>query len=195
MSCIPQIALGDISYDCARTTGGIKRLFLGYGNGDGAAIGGAREITGMSIDTDTTSATYGQITLTTAASTYPVFSEIQFNKKDGVSYFGDVLTTELNGIQNTIPTIMVEIPLMSPANMSAISAMSLSDDIVALVETAAGTWHMVGYDFGLRLGTADGNSGTGRTEKNRYQLTLTGEEGGLAYQFTSVDDFDEVAAL
>ena len=195
MSCIPQIALGDISYDCARTTGGIKRLFLGYGSGDGAAIGGAREITGMSIDTDATSATYGQITLTTAASTYPVFSEIQFNKKDGVSYFGDVLTTELNGIQNTIPTIMVEIPLMSPANMSAISAMSLSDDIVALVETVAGTWHMVGYDFGLRLGTADGNSGTGRSEKNRYQLTLTGEEGGLAYQFTSLEDFDEVAAL
>jgi hypothetical protein len=195
MACIPQAALADISYDCAKTTGGIKRLFLGYGVGDGAAIGGAREITGMTIDTTVGSATYGQITVATAASADPVWSEINFNRKDGVSYFGDVLTTEQNGIQNTVPTIMVEIPLMSPDNMTAISTMSLSDDLVALVETAAGTWHMVGYDFGLRVGTADGNSGTGRTEKNRYQLTLTGEEGGLAYQFTDLTDFNEVAAL
>jgi hypothetical protein len=195
MACIPQSALVDITYDCAKTTGGIKRLFLGYGTGDGDTIGGVREISGLSIDTSAGSATYGQITVTTPTTSDPVFVEINFNKKDGVSYFGDVLTTEQNGIQNTIPTVMVEIPLMSADNMSAISAMALSDDLVALVETAAGTLHMVGYDFGLRLGTADGNSGTGRQEKNRYQLTLTGEEGGLAYQFTDVDDFNAVAAL
>jgi len=56
-------------------------------------------------------------------------------------------------------------------------------ELVALVETAAGTYHAAGLDFGVYLGTVDGNSGTGRTEKNRFQVTITGEENGLSYGF------------
>ena len=33
--------------------------------------------------------------------------------------------------------------------------------------------------------TVDGASGTGRSEKNRFQLTMTGEEAGLSYSITS----------
>ena len=61
--------------------------------------------------------------------------------------------------------------------------------MVALVETAAGTYHAVGLDYGLYAGTVDANSGTGRSEKNRFQLTLTGDELGLGYSLeeTSLD--------
>jgi hypothetical protein len=195
MACIPQISLSGINFDCAQTTGGIKRLFIGYKQGDGAAIGGVDEITGLTYQTDLTAADFGQITSSTPASTYPVFAEVKFNKKDGVSVFTDVLTTEENGTKNTIPTIMVEIPLMNAENMTALSYIASNDELVALIETAANTWHMVGKDFGLRAATIDGTSGTGRSEKNRYQLTLQGTEGSLAYQFTSVGDFEDVAAL
>jgi hypothetical protein len=53
--------------------------------------------------------------------------------------------------------------------------------VVALVETAAGTHHVVGLDYGLYFATVDGASGTGRAEKNRFQITMTGEEDSLAY--------------
>jgi hypothetical protein len=96
MACIPQISLSGINFDCAQTTGGIKRLFIGYKQGDGAAIGGVDEITGLTYQTDLTAADFGQITSSTPASTYPVFAEVKFNKKDGVSVFTDVLTTEEN---------------------------------------------------------------------------------------------------
>jgi len=57
-------------------------------------------------------------------------------------------------------------------------------ELVAFVKTAAGTHHVCGLDFGLYVSTIDGNSGTGRSEKNRFQLTLTGEEAGLSYSIT-----------
>jgi len=42
-------------------------------------------------------------------------------------------------------------------------------------------------DYGLYAGTVDANSGTGRSEKNRFQLTLTGDELGLSYSISSAD--------
>ena len=64
-------------------------------------------------------------------------------------------------------------------------------EIVAFVKTAAGTCHVVGFDFGLYAGTVDGASGAARTDKNRYQLTLIGEENVLAYTMTETD-FDKI---
>jgi hypothetical protein len=46
---------------------------------------------------------------------------------------------------------------------------------------------MVGWEYGLYASTVDGTSGTGRSEKNRYQLTLTGEEDSLSYSIDSVN--------
>ena len=61
-------------------------------------------------------------------------------------------------------------------------------ELVAFVRTAAGTYHVSGLDYGLYGGTVDVNSGTGRAEKNRFQLTLTGDEQGLSYSITGADE-------
>ena len=61
---------------------------------------------------------------------------------------------------------------------------------------AAGTYHMVGFDYGLYAATVDGTSGTGRAEKNRFQITLTGDEDSLALALTAdqwADITDSVA--
>jgi hypothetical protein len=42
-------------------------------------------------------------------------------------------------------------------------------------------------DYGLYAGTVDANSGTGRAEKNRFQLTLTGDEQGLSYSIPAAE--------
>lgn len=197
MACTPQAALQGITYDCANIIGGIKRLFVGYRTG-GSSTGGFTGITGVDIDDDYSSPTYGSITLTTPAAdpNGTTFVEVEFNTKDGVSVFTDVVTVSADGTKEVVPTIMVEIPLMSMDNMRALSDLSQAGvELVALVETAAKTYHLVGADFGLYAASIDGTSGTGRSEKNRYQLTLTGSEGELAYQFADENDFSTVASL
>jgi hypothetical protein len=65
-------------------------------------------------------------------------------------------------------------------------------ELVAFVETAAGTRHMVGWDFGLYASSVDGASGAARADKNRYQLTLTGSENYLAYQPATGTDWTNI---
>jgi len=108
--------------------------------------------------------------------------EIEFHLKDGFSVFSEVKTVNPTGGFTTVPTISVELPKMDATKISALDQMSNGPkEMVALVKTAAGTYHAVGLDHGIYVSTVDGNSGTGRAEKNRFQLTLTGEEDGLSY--------------
>ena len=75
---------------------------------------------------------------------------------------------------------------MSLAHRNALNALaSGGSELVAFVETAAGTYHMLGFDYGMYAATIDGTSGSGRSEKNRFQITLTGDEDSLAYSLTA----------
>lgn len=108
---------------------------------------------------------------------------IDFNTKDGFSNFSDVATRNIDGSGNVVPTISIELPRMDTSKRAALNAMAVGGaELVAFVETAAGTQHMVGYDFGLIVSSVDGQSGANRSDKNRFQLTLTGDENVLAYQ-------------
>ena len=110
--------------------------------------------------------------------------ELEFNIKDGFSAFTDVKTIA-DGSVSAVPTITVEIPKMSGTHRDVLEELANPNaEIVAFIETAAGTHHLVGFDYGLFVSTVDGASGTSRSEKNRYQLTLTGEQSSLAYDIT-----------
>ena len=112
--------------------------------------------------------------------------QFSFNLKDGFSVFSEVKTSNADGTFSTVPTISAEFPKMDSARITALDQMSNgAPEMVAFVKTAAGTHHVCGLDFGLYVSTVDGNSGTGRSEKNRFQLTMTGEEAGLSYSITS----------
>lgn len=104
-----------------------------------------------------------------------------FNNKDAFSNFTDVKTVNADGSASVVPTIQVEFLRMDAAKRTTLETIATPGaEIVAFVETAAGTYHMVGYDFGLYAATVDGASGASRTDKNRYQLTLVGEENLLS---------------
>ena len=114
--------------------------------------------------------------------------KIDFNNKDGFSVFSEVKTVSADGIVSTVPTISVETPKMTAAKNTALNDLSKGGaELAAFVRTAAGTYHVCGLDYGLYVGTVDANSGTGRSEKNRFQLTLTGDELGLSYSISSAD--------
>ena len=192
MACIPET--GDefieasLAYSCNVPTGGLKEIFISYKTGNGTVYGwdetwGAvpeiAALYGNSGDPyyldDTT---YSGIASPPANSG---FVSVGFNNKDGVSVFTQVKTQEADGSSETVPTIIVEFAVMSPEVQAELMKMSRGGiELVAGIKTAANTCHVVGVDFGLYAGTVDGTSGIARTDKNRYQLTLTGSESELA---------------
>ena len=171
MAC--NVTLADISYSC-----------------DDVAIGGIVELH-VANRTDAESALTGvgsSDRAITAATAVSGVSQISFNNKDGFSVFSEVKTVAADGIVATVPTVSVELPKMTAAKITALNDISKGGaELVAFVETAAGTFHVCGLDYGLYAGTVDANSGTGRSEKNRFQLTLTGDEQGLSYSISSAD--------
>jgi hypothetical protein len=113
---------------------------------------------------------------------------LEFNNKDGFSVFTDVKTVNPDGSFSVVPTVSVEFPVMTEDKRNELQKISAPlGRVVAFIETAAGTHHVVGLDYGLYFATVDGSSGTGRAEKNRFQITMTGEEDSLAYFLTSAN--------
>lgn len=114
--------------------------------------------------------------------------DLEFNNKDGFSVFTDVKTVNADGSFSVVPTVSVEFPVMTKAKRDELQTISAPlGRVVAFVETAAGTTHVVGLDYGLYFATVDGASGTGRAEKNRFQITMTGEEDSLAYYIETAE--------
>jgi hypothetical protein len=169
MACT--VTLADITYGCDDLgIGGIVELHV-------ASRAAAIAVLTSDAPTRVVSAVSG------AAADVVQFS---FNLKDGFSVFSEVKTSNADGTFSTVPTISAEFPKMDAARITALDQMSNgAPEMVAFVKTAAGTHHVCGLDFGLYVSTVDGNSGTGRSEKNRFQLTMTGEEAGLSYSIAS----------
>ena len=170
MACT--VTLADISYSCDDVAiGGIVELHIANKSDAEAAL---------TLDSANRAIT--------AATAVTGISQISFNNKDGFSVFSEVKTVSADGIVATVPTISVELPKMTAAKITALNDLSKGGaELVAFVETAAGTYHVCGLDYGLYAGTVDANSGTGRAEKNRFQLTLTGDEQGLSYSIAAAD--------
>ena len=209
MGCTPASALTGITYDCDVPTGGLKRLFVAYKTGDGVASFGFDDGVRAAIELDVAFAG-DQLGLGTqnpdnykiptglspiGTGTANVFFELEFNRKDGFSNFTDVVTVNADGSKEVVPSIQVEIPKMDFSKSAELYNMTQGNvELIAAVETAAGTYHLVGVDFGLYAGTLDGASGNSRTEKNRWQLTLTGSEAEAAVNIEAADSFNTIVS-
>jgi hypothetical protein len=121
----------------------------------------------------------GELTSITIASDKVI--DLEFNSKDGFSNFTDEKTVDESGIVTAIPSVMLEFPKMTLAKRNALENLSTSGlDLIIFIETAAGERHSLGMDFGMQGAEVNGKSGTGRTEKNSYDIKFTGEETNLA---------------
>lgn len=178
MACTP--ILTDITYSCDDLAlGGITKLYVGNKADLESLISISNNVVTI---TPSTSTLLGDNDVV----------EIEFNIKDGFSSFTDVKTVA-DGSVTVVPTITVEIPKMNATHRNALEDLSNpSAEMVAFVSTAAGTYHMVGWEYGLFASTVDGASGVNRGDKNRYQLTLTGEQSKLSYDIAS-GEWDDVA--
>jgi hypothetical protein len=177
MACTT-ITLADIDYSCDDLgIGGIVELHLSTRTNALAAIGAGN------YDEDTRVISAGNPSAGVSGIVH-----LSFNLKDGFSVFSEVKTVNADGTTTTVPTISVELPKMDADKTTKLNQIAKGGaELVAWVKTAAGTFHVSGLDYGLYASTVDANSGTGRAEKNRFQLTLTGEENGLSYSIGEAD--------
>ena len=183
MGCVVNFSsANDITYSCDElSTGGLKTVYL-CDRSKLMELEDAGDISVNAAGEVTISATAG-IATSLAALTVPGYLvSLGFNNKDGFSNFTDVKTLNADGSGSAVPTIQLEFIRMGQELRTTLETIARPGaELVAFVETAAGTYHVVGYDFGLYAGTVDGATGVARTDKNRYQLTLVGDENVLAY--------------
>lgn len=172
MAC--EVTLSAISTSCTESySGGLKRLLI-YNKSD-------------LVDVTITEATGAYLAPTNL---FANAVEFGFNNKDAFSNFTDVVTANPDGTRSTVPTISMEFARMDSAKRASLMALTQAGaELVAVLETAAGTQHLVGFEFGLIASSIDGASGVSRTDKNRFQLTLVGEENNLSYQPTAEIDW------
>lgn len=163
MPCDLAVINSDVTLDCNDVPiGGITK----------ALVAKLSDLTGFTeVD--------GELTAVTIAANKVI--DLEFNTKDGFSNFTDEKTVDDSGIVTAIPTISLEFPKMTLDKRNALDNLTTSGlELVVFIETAAGERHACGMDFGMMGSEVTGQSGTGRTEKNTYALTLTGEETNLA---------------
>jgi hypothetical protein len=123
-------------------------------------------------------------------------AELEFNNKDGFSAFSEEKTVEANGVVNNVPTVVVEFPKMTTAKRLELDNITVAGlELVIWVQTAADTYHAIGLDYGAYCSLVSGTSGTGRSEKNMYQVTFTGEEDSLSYTMTAASWATVVTSL
>ena len=185
MGCAVDFTGLSVSYACGSiASGGLKTVYLA----DKSELDGLVSVSGGAVTLNVT--TTLKAALIAAGND---LLELGFNNKDGFSNFTDVKTVNADGSASVVPTITMEFLRMDSAKRNALEEIATPGaEIVAFVETAAGTKHLVGFDFGLYAGTVDGASGAARTDKNRYQLTLVGEENVLAYSISDTEWADLV---
>ena len=175
MAC--EATLSAISVSCTDLyTGGLKSLML-FNRQDLAEVV-LDEATGL---------------FTMATSAFATGVELTFNNKDAFSNFTDVMTADASGSRSAVPTIQMEFTRMTAPTRSSLQVLTQAGaEIVAALETAAGTQHLVGMEFGLMATSIDGATGANRSDKNRFQLTLTGEENSLSYHPTATTDWESL---
>ena len=184
MGCITELELDGIGLNCEDIpTGGIKSIYIA--NACDTVLGFVDKP--IKIDGITPNAEYGKVTCLAFrdnGGTGEVY-KLEFNKKDGVTGWSEAKTIDNTGLITSVPTLTLEFPKMTKEKRNLVNdILNPNANVLLFVETAAGTYHVLGAKYGMRATSGSGATGTGRTEKNAYTLVFTGEESELSYDLT-----------
>ena len=163
MSCNQTIT--GISVDCSSNMGGIKRVL----------IANAADVTAITLSSDVITA----ITMAASKKFYEFYfrpntssmtSTWQVNNENGTNY-----------VQTLVQMIFNRLDTTKRASIMALA----QADLVAIVEDMNGVFWYLGYDYPLLINAGDATSGTARSDRNGYSITLEDNSIALPYE---VDD-------
>lgn len=107
--------------------------------------------------------------------------QIEFNTSDAFSNASETKTVSPEGTVAVAQTLQVELPRLDAVKYKAIESFKNPNfELKVHILTKAGVMITYGAVYGCFLSTADVASGSGRQDKNRIQLTFTGDEAELA---------------
>ena len=185
MGCITDLELDGIGLNCSDIpTGGIKSIY----------IANACDTVIAFVDkplkaNGTPNAEFGKVT-SLAFGGGEVY-KIDFNRKDGVTGFTEAKTVDNTGLVTNVPTLTIELPRMTKTKRNMVnSVLNPNVNLLLFVETAADTKHVLGAKFGMKASSGSGKTGSGRSEKNSFTLTFTGQESELSFDLS--DKWDNV---
>lgn len=176
MGCITTLELDGLGLDCSDIpTGGLKNIYIA--NACDTVIGFVDK---PLKDDLSPNPEFGKVT-TLAFGGGEVY-KLDFNKKDGVTGWSEAKTVDSTGLITNVPTLTIEFPRMTKSKRNLInSVLNPNVNVLLFVESAAGTKHVLGAKYGMKATSGAGASGSGRTEKNVYTLTFSGEESELSF--------------
>lgn len=150
MSCSQTIS--GISVDCAANMGGIKRVL----------IANAADVTAITVSSDVITA----ITMAASKKFYEFYfrpntsnmaSTWQVNNENGTNYVQTLVQMVFNRMDTT----------------KRVSIMAIAQaECVAIVEDMNGVFWYLGYDYPLLINAGEAASGTARSDRNGYSITL-----------------------
>ena len=188
MACITDLKLDSIALDCNDIpVGGINNIYIA--NYCDAAVA----VVDKALKVDTTpNVKFGEATCISfredgvTPGVGKVY-KLEFNKRDGVTNFTDAKTVDPSGLITVVPTLTIELPRATQERMFLANEMANpSASFKIFIDTAAGTKHVLGAKFGMRMSEVAMQSGTGRTDKNIVTYTFVGEESELAYDASTL---------
>lgn len=163
MSCSQTLA--GIARDCAANMGGIKRVLLANQSDVTAIAITTNVISTITMDTGKKFKEYNF-----RPGTGSLSSNWQVNAENGIAYVQSDLVMVFNRMDTTK---RVEIVALAQA------------DLYAIVEDMNGKYWFLGYDEPLNISAGDGLTGTARTDRNGYSVTLQDNSVALPYEVDS----------
>ena len=182
MGCVTTLELDGIGLDCADIpTGGIKNIYIA--NACDVILGFVDK---PLKEAGTENADYGKVTYLAfrddGGGTEGEVYKLEFNKKDGVTGWSEAKTIDDTGLVTNVPTLTLEFPKMTLEKRNIVNdLLNPNVSVLLFVETAAGTYHVLGAKYGMQAKSGSGATGAGRSEKNAYTLVFEGEESELSY--------------
>ena len=150
MSCSQTLA--GIARDCAANMGGIKRVLLANQSDVTAIAETSNVVTTITMDTGKKFKSYNF-----AKNTGSLTSTYTIDAASGVKYVTSQLLLQFNRMNTTA---RVELTALSLA------------DLRVIVKDANGLYWFLGYDEPVNASAGDGQTGTARSDANRYTITL-----------------------
>ena len=154
--------LSGLVHDCAANMGGIKAVYLAN-----------------KADVDSVTITSDKVTAITMVST-KTFKKYEFARRTG-SLSSNWQVNAENGTKFVQTDLLLVFNRMETTKRVEIVALAQAD-LYAIVEDNNGKFWLLGYDEPLVISAGDGLTGTARTDRNGYSVTLQDNSKELPFE-------------
>lgn len=163
--------MSGLARDCSTSLGGIVEAY----------IANQEDVTSVVVSSNMIS----QVTMTTSKK----FKKYSFSRNTG-SLTSNYTIDAATGVRYVVSDLVLQFNRMETAKRVELTALA-QNDLVVIVKDANGKFWYLGYNEPVNASTGDGQTGTARTDRNGYSVTLQDYSHEMPYEV----DADIIDAL